>query len=372
MFGEEVLRIVDSIHRDKNIDKEIVFRGIESALLSAARKHFGPSQEISITIDRDTGNVSAYEGSRTILPEELGRIAAQMAKQIIIQKIREAERDVIYAEYSDRMGTLVNGTVQRFEGATLIMNLGRVEGIIPKGEQIPSESYRVGERIRAIISEVRKAGSRVKIVLSRTSPDFVRTLFELEVPEIGERVVQIKGISREAGHRTKIAVHSVDAKVDAVGACVGVRGSRIKIIVDELNGEKIDIVRWSPDPQTYIVSALKPAEISEIELDEEAVRAQVVVEEDQLSLAIGKHGQNVRLASQLVGWEIDIVGIEEEEEHLEEAEEAKAGPAAIEEDRPEDAPPQSEEVVEEETKAPEAPEEASSGNQKEDEKSTEG
>jgi N utilization substance protein A len=224
-----------------------------------------------------------------------------------------------------------------------------VEGIIPRSEQIPSESYRVGERIRAIVSEVKKVGSRVRIVLSRTSPDFVASLFELEVPEISEGVVEIKGISREAGHRTKIAVHSTDAKVDAVGACVGVKGSRIKIIVDELNGEKIDIVRWSDDLQTYIASALKPAEISEIELDEEAGRARVLVADDQLSLAIGKHGQNVRLASQLVALEIDVMGIQEQEkieagltEQEEPAEEEALEPEAGQELLTEEEAPESE------------------------------
>jgi len=334
MLGEEILRIVDSIHRDKNIDKEIVFKGIESALLSAARKHYGIEKEISINIERESGNITAYEGTRTIEPEELGRIAAQMAKQIIIQKIREAERDVIFEEYEGRIGTLVNGTIRRFEGPNWIINLGRVEGVIPRSGQIPSESYRVGERIRAIVTEVKKSGSRVRIALSRTSADFVRALFELEVPEIGEKVVTIKVVAREPGHRTKIAVDSNDPKVDAVGACVGVKGSRIKIIVDEMNGEKIDIVRWSDEPETFIVSALKPAEISAIRLDDEKRKAQVIVNEEQLSLAIGRHGQNVRLAGELAGWDIDIMTAEEAQEAVE-AEEPSAAGASEEGERQE-------------------------------------
>ena len=332
MLGEEILRIVDGIHRDKNIDKEIVFKGIESALLGAAKKHYGTEEEVSINIDRESGNITAHEGTRAIEPEELGRIAAQMAKQIIVQKIREAERDVIFGEYESRIGTLVNGTIRRFEGPNWIISLGKVEGIIPRSGQIPSESYRIGERIRAIVTEVKKSGSRVRIALSRTNADFVRALFELEVPEIGEKVVTIKAVAREPGHRTKIAVDSNDSKVDAVGACVGVKGSRIKIIVDEMNGEKIDIVRWSDGPETFIVSALKPAEISAIRLDNERKKAQVIVNEEQLSLAIGRHGQNVRLACELVRWDIDIVTAEEAQEAVEAEEVTTVEAAAVPEE----------------------------------------
>ena len=306
----ELLRLVDSIHRDKNIDKEIVFQGIEQALASAARKAYA-TDEVSVTIDRDTGEIEASENGRHVSPRELGRIAAQTAKQVMIQKIREAERDVIYDEYERKLGLIVNGTVQRFEGSTLVVNLGKTEGILPKGEQIPGEAYQPGERIRVLVSEVRKVGPRVKIILSRTHPQFIRRLFELEVPEVAEKIIEIKGLAREAGVRTKIAVSSIDSKVDCVGACVGVRGSRIKNIVDELNGEKIDIVRWNDSAEVLIMSCLKPAEISGIDLDSRHHRARVIVPDDQLSLAIGKKGQNVRLAAKLCGWELDIVNPQE-------------------------------------------------------------
>ncbi|MEW6356776.1 MAG: transcription termination factor NusA [Planctomycetota bacterium] len=302
----ELLRLVDSLHRDKNIDKELVFEGIEAALLSAARKQFGADESLVIKIDRETGNIIATEGGKTIAPAELGRIAAQTAKQVMIQKIREAERDVIFDDYEKKRRTIVNGTVQRMEGPNLIVNLGRTEAILPRSEQIQNESYHPGERIRAIVLATEKVGNRVRIVLSRTSPELVRCLFELEVPEIAENTIEIKGLAREPGFRTKIAVDSKDPKVDPVGACVGVRGSRIRNIVDELNGEKIDIIRWDESEEMFICNTLKPAEIGGIILDDDARKATVIVAEDQLSLAIGKRGQNVRLASKLTGWDIDI------------------------------------------------------------------
>jgi len=305
-MNAELLRLVDSIHRDKNIDKEIVFQGIEQALVSAARKAY-TTEDVVVEIDRETGEILAVENGREISPRELGRIAAQTAKQVMIQKIREAERDVLFGDYTDRVGDIVNGTVQRFEGSTLVVNLGKVEGILPKSEQIPGEAYQPGERIRVLVFEVRKVGPRVKVILSRTHPEFVRKLFELEVPEVADRIIEIKGIAREAGQRTKIAVSSIDSKVDCVGACVGVRGSRIKNIVEEVNGEKIDIVRFNESPEVMIVNCLKPAEITAIELNDRMKRARVIVAEDQLSLAIGKKGQNVRLAGKLCGWELDVV-----------------------------------------------------------------
>ncbi|MFH0962646.1 MAG: transcription termination factor NusA [Planctomycetota bacterium] len=309
----ELLRIIDSIHREKSIDKEIVFSGIESALASACKRHFGAEENVEVVVDRETGAITATEGGRAIDPEALGRIAAQTAKQVMIQKIREAERDVIYDEYEKRLGQLINGTVQRFEGRNIIVNLGRTEGILPVSEQIQTESYKVGERIQCVVLEVKKTGPRVRIVLSRTSPDLVRRLFEIEVPEIAERIIGVKAIAREAGHRTKIAVSSIDPRIDCVGACVGVRGTRIKSIVDEVNGEKIDIVRWNDSSEILIMNALKPAEIEKMILDEdiEPRKATVFVREDQLSLAIGKKGQNVRLASKLSKWDIDIVPSEE-------------------------------------------------------------
>ena len=237
----------------------------------------------------------------------MGRIGAQTVKQVMIQLIRQDERGSIYEEYKDRVGTIVTGTIARFEGGTMIVNLGRVEGIMPRSEQIPGEQHQVGERVQALILEVRDTPSAVKIILSRSHQELIRRLFEREVPEVGERTIEIKALAREPGHRTKIAVSSIDSKVDAVGACVGVRGSRIKNIVDELGGEKIDIVRWNESSQILISNALKPAEVAEVSLCFELGRATVVVNEDQLSLAIGKRGQNVRLAARLTGWDIDIL-----------------------------------------------------------------
>ncbi|WP_347272688.1 transcription termination factor NusA [Candidatus Kuenenia sp.] len=307
MDKENLLRLVDSLHRDKEIAKEVVFQGIEAALITAAKKHFRSQEAVSIQIDRKTGEIVAMEGDRKIDPSELGRITAQTAKQVIIQKIREAERDVIFEDFCKRKGVIVSGKVQRFEGATMIVNLGKTEGVLQKSEQTANEHYTIGERVRAVILDVKKMGTRVKITLSRTHPDFVRKLFELEVPEIAENTIEIKALAREAGQRTKIAVASSDENVDCVGACVGMRGSRIKNIVDELNGEKIDIIRWSEEPELLLPNALKPAEVSGIILSPENRTATIVVPNDQLSLAIGKRGQNVRLASRLTEWNIDII-----------------------------------------------------------------
>ncbi len=317
MDKESLLRLVDILHKDKDIDKDIVFQGIESALESAARKHLKTSEPISIKIDRETGAIAAMQGEQELDLSDLGRITAQTAKQVIIQKIKEAERDVIYDEYVGRKGTIVSGMVQRFEGPTIIINLGKTEGYLPKSEQISNEYHRSGERIRCIVTEVKKVGHRVKILLSRTHSSFVRQLFELEVPEIPEKIVEIKGLVREAGYRTKIAVFSEEPNVDCVGACVGVRGTRIKNIVDELNGEKIDIIRWDDDLEVFVPNTLKPAEVTGILLSPENNVATVVVPDDQLSLAIGKRGQNVRLASKLAGWDIDIITEEELERERE-------------------------------------------------------
>ncbi len=307
MVNADLLRIVDSISRDKNIDKDLIFGDIEQAMVSAVRKAFGQNDDVDVKIDRITGEVTAVREGQTVSMAELGRIPAQTAKQVIIQKIREAERGSIYEEYVDRKGQVVSGTVARFEGGALIVNIGRTEGFLPRSEQIPGETHHPGERIRIMILDVREVPHQVKIVLSRTHPDLVRRLFEAEVPEVAERIIEIKAMAREAGYRTKVAVSSIDSRVDAVGACVGVRGSRIKNIVDELGGEKIDIVRWNESSQILIGNALKPAEIQDIALCFELSRATVVVPEDQLSLAIGKRGQNVRLAARLTGWDVDIV-----------------------------------------------------------------
>lgn len=309
-MNQELLRIVENIARDKNIDKESIYQDLEAAMVSAARKYFnaGPDSDIVVHIDRATGEITAYKDEVKIDVRQLGRIPAQTAKQVMIQKIRADERDSIFAEYVQRKGEIINGVAGRYEGGVLVVNLNnRTEAILPKSEQISGETHHAGERIRCLILDVREASNQIKIVLSRTHPDFIRRLFELEVPEVAERIIEIKSLAREAGYRTKIAVDSTDDKVDPVGACVGVRGSRIRNIVDELGGEKIDIVRWSDSSQVLIANALMPAKVSEIAICFELGRATVVVGEDQLSLAIGKHGQNVRLAARLTGWDIDIL-----------------------------------------------------------------
>src|SRR6266849_191128 len=320
MNGTDLLRIVDAMHREKNIPKDVIFDGIQAALQLATEKHYGDETEVAITINRDSGEIRAQKGEIVIDPAELGRIAAQSAKQVMIQKIREAECNAIFDEYAALKGDLVHGTVQRFEGGAATVTLGKSEAILPRGEQIPGETHHVGERIKAVILDVRKVGHRVRIILSRTHPDFVRRLFENEIPEIADRTIEIKAIAREAGYRTKIAVSSIDLKVDCVGACVGVRGSRIKNIVDELGGERIDIVRWNDSLQVMIPNALQPAQIEEVFLYSRLGRAIVLVKEDQLSLAIGRRGQNVRLGSKLVGWDIEIMTHDELNEGIERAE----------------------------------------------------
>ena len=306
-MNQELLRIVDGLARDKNIDREVVLEDLEAAILSAIRKHTPGIEDIVVQIDRKNGQITAMLAGQAMDMRDLGRIAAQTAKQVMIQRIREAERGSLYDEYLHRKGQIVTGRVARWEGGSLIVDLGRIEAILPKGEQIPGESHRPEERIRALVLDVREQPSLVKVVLSRTHPDFIRALFDLEVPEVAEKIIELKALAREAGYRTKVAVNSVDPKVDAVGACVGIRGSRIKNIVDELGGEKIDIVRWNDSSKILIANALKPAEVSEIALCFELGRATVVVSDEQLSLAIGKRGQNVRLAARLTGWDIDIL-----------------------------------------------------------------
>lgn len=320
MDPSEILRLVDTIHRDKNIEKEIVFQGVEAALVSAARKRYGEESDIVVNIDRISGAVSGTHNGEAMDPGEISeRIGAQAAKQVMIQKIREAQRDAQYDEFEQLRGQLVTGVVQRYEGGAATVSLNNVEAILPRSEQIPGESHHANERVRATVYEVKKAGSRVKIILSRTKPHLVQRLFEQEIPEIGDGVIQIKAIAREPGYRTKVAVSSIDQKVDCVGACVGVRGNRIKNIIDELAGERIDIVRWSDDVLALITNALQPAEVEEVILCRRLGRAVVLVREDQLSLAIGRRGQNVRLASKLCGWDIEIMTRDELDEQINQA-----------------------------------------------------
>ncbi len=313
-MNPETLRILDSIARDRNIDRDLLIADLEQAMVSAARKHFNSldTDEFGCHIDRATGQISVWrnheDGRREeISLESLGRIPAQTAKQVMIQKFREDERHSLLEEFSKRQGEIVTGTAHRYEGGALVVQIDRAEGFMPRSEQIPGEQFHPGDRVRCLILDVRDVGNQVKIVLSRAHPDFIRRLFEAEVPEVAERVIEIKAMAREAGFRTKIAVSSIDSKVDPVGACVGVRGSRIRNIVDELGGEKIDIVRWNESSQVLIANALKPAEVEEVSLCFELGRATIIVREDQLSLAIGRRGQNVRLAARLTGWDIDIL-----------------------------------------------------------------
>jgi len=321
-MNQETLRLLDSIARDRNIDREILIRDLELAMVSAAKKHFNSldAEEFGCAMDRLNGELQIWrnvqeenergeiEYFREMIPiETLGRIPAQTAKQVMIQKFREDERTSLLEEFSKRQGEIVTGTANRYEGGALVVQIDRAEGFMPRSEQIPGEQFHAGDRVRCLILDVREAGSQVKIVLSRSHPDFIRQLFEAEVPEVAEHVIEIKAMAREAGFRTKIAVSSIDSKVDAVGACVGVRGSRIRNIVDELGGEKIDIVRWNESSQILIANALKPAEVDEVSLCFELGRATIIVREDQLSLAIGRRGQNVRLAARLTGWDIDIL-----------------------------------------------------------------
>ena len=319
MNPNEVLRIVDALYREKNIDPEIVFQAIEAAYASAVRRQYGEEAEITITVNREDGALAGEVDGTTLDLDEIGRIGAQTAKQVIIQKIREAERDSLIEEFQEQIDQMVSGVIQRSEGGATTVSLGNVEAILPRSEQIPGETHHVNERVRAVVIEVRPQGSRVKVVLSRTHIRLVQRLFETEIPEVVDGVISINALAREPGYRSKVAVSSSDQRVDCVGACVGVRGNRIKNIVDELAGERIDIVRWNDDPEVLIPNALQPAEVDQVLLCDMIGRAIVLVREDQLSLAIGRRGQNVRLGSKLSGWDIEIMTAEELEEQIERA-----------------------------------------------------
>lgn len=340
MESSELLGILEQLERDKGIDKKILIEAVEAAVASAAKKLWtvDKNEEVRAVLDPKTGKITAYAGSQEIRSNEFGRIAAQTAKQVVIQKIREAEKDVVFNEYQVRIGEIITGGVYRFERGNIIVDLGKTEGYIPRKEQSPKEEFRQGERIRAYVLDVKRENKGPQIILSRAHPSFIKRLFQLEVPEIYEGIVEIKSISRDVGERTKVSVASKDEKVDCVGACVGMRGSRVKNIVSELQGEKIDIVRYSTDIKEYIQAALSPAEISQIQLNYEVKKANIIVAEDQLSLAIGKHGQNVRLAGELVGWELNLFSLNQWQElqsrtETEEAEQKTAAEEAEEEDR---------------------------------------
>jgi N utilization substance protein A len=315
-MNQDLIRLIDGICRDKNIDRDEFIADLEEAMAGAIRKAY-ETEDAEVKLDALSGTISAVVDGGPIDMQTLGRIAAQTAKQVIIQRTRERERSSIYEEFSERQATILTGTVVREERGNLLVNIGRTEGFLPRSEQIPGETHMVGERIRVLVLEVREQPNQVKVILSRSHPELIVRLFELEVPEVAERTIEIKALAREAGYRTKVAVSSIDSKVDAVGACVGVRGSRIKNIVEELGGEKIDIVRYNESSQILIQNALKPAEVEEVALCLELGKATVVVPEDQLSLAIGKRGQNVRLAARLTGWDIDILTPAEHTKNLE-------------------------------------------------------
>jgi len=338
MIGLNLKREIDQIAKDKGIERAEIVGALEEAMKQAARKRHGQEKEIEARFNDELGEVELFEfkevvetvedpgtqialgPARELDPEAepgdeigikmdasgFGRILAQTAKQVIIQRIRDAERDNVYDEYKDRRGEIVNGIVRRFEKGALIVDLGRAEAVLPPKEQVPRESYRPGDRVRAFVLDVNKATKGPQIVLSRGALDFLKKLFEQEVPEMYEGIVTIESAAREPGGRSKIAVASRDSDVDPVGACVGMKGSRVQAVVQELRGERIDIVPWSPDPARYVCSALSPAQVSKVIIDEGARSMDVIVPDDQLSLAIGRRGQNVRLAVQLTGWKIDI------------------------------------------------------------------
>jgi N utilization substance protein A len=335
----ELKRLIEQMGKDRGIGKSVIIEALETAMLTAARKKLGPHVDIEAHYNEDAGEIEVFQ-FKTVVEKVLdpdvqvslgearqkhdeeaergdslgikietstfGRIAVQTAKQIIIQKVKDAERDNIYEEYKDKKGELVNGFVQRFEGGSLIVNLGRAEGVIPTSEQIYREVYKRGERIRAYVCDVKKISKGPQIILSRTHPGFLKSLFEVEVPEISEGLIEIVNVSREPGKRAKISVRTKDKDIDPVGACVGMRGSRVQSVVQELRGEKIDIVPYAADAVTYVCSALSPAKVNRVFMDEENRSMDVIVPDDQLSLAIGKNGQNVRLAVKLTGWRIDV------------------------------------------------------------------
>jgi N utilization substance protein A len=314
--NKEFLAVLDQLEREKGLEKEVLLDAVKHALAVAAKKIYKdvPEEDVRVEIDNAKGDIHVFIGKNEMVSKDFGRIAAQTARQVIIQKIREAEKENVYTEFKKKEGDIVSGVVYRMEKKALIVDMmGKAEGVMPQSFMSPLDRFKVGDRMRAFVYEV-KRDKGTQIILSRKHENLVKKLFELEVPEIYEGIVEIKVIAREAGERTKIAVSSKDDKVDCVGACVGIRGSRVKSIIDELRGEKIDIVRWSEDIKEFIKAALAPAVIGQIEFDRENKRARVMLANDQLSLAIGKRGQNVRLASKLVGWEIDVRSRESMEE----------------------------------------------------------
>jgi len=337
--NKELILALEELEKEKGIKKEYLLESIETALVTAYKRNFDALENVKVVMDPKTGATHVYsikevmekandedteisvkeaqkinpdlgEGDTVeieIVPRDFGRIAAQTAKQVIIQKLREAERDIIYNEFNDRKGEIVSGLIQKADHNIVVMDLGKLEGVMPPKEQIPTEHYKVNQKIKGYVMDVeRGAKGAPQVIVSRSHPDFVRKLLEFEIPEIYEGVIEIKSVSRDPGHRSKVAVYSPDENIDPVGSCVGQKGVRIQNVINELNGEKIDVIEWNEDPSIYIASALLPAQILAVDVKEEEKFAQVIVPDDQLSLAIGKSGQNARLAARLTNWKIDI------------------------------------------------------------------
>jgi len=336
---KELVEAIGELEKERGIDKDYLIESLEAALVTAYKKNFDSVDNVKVEINSETGEIRIYsvktvvkkvenelleidlkeaqkiskknkEGDEVnfeILPKDFGRIAAQTAKQVVVQKIREAERNMIFTEFNDKKGEIVSGIIQKADGGIIVMDLGKLEGVMPVKEQIPTEIYRVNEKVRGYVLEVEKGiKGNPQVIVSRSHPDFVKKLFEFEIPEIYEGIIEIKSVSRDAGSRSKVAVYSKDENIDPVGSCVGQKGVRIQNIINELKGEKIDVIEWSEDPAVYIAAALLPAQVLAVDVRDEEKFAQVIVPDDQLSLAIGKAGQNARLAARLTNWKIDI------------------------------------------------------------------
>jgi len=337
--SKELIMAIEELEKERGINKEYLLESLEAALVTAYKRNFDSAENVKVTMDAESGDIKVFSLKEVvesveddmiqisledakkqdkkinlgdtmqieIIPRDFGRIAAQTAKQVIVQKIREAERDMVYTEYSDRKGEIVSGLVQKSEGGTVVLDLGKLEGIMLVKDQIPTESYKVNDKVRAYVVSVEKGiKGAPQVLVSRSHPDFVRKLFEFEIPEIYEGLIEIKSVSRDAGSRSKVAVYSTNENIDPVGSCVGQKGIRIKNIINELKGEKIDVIEWDEDPAVFISAALLPAQVMAVDIKEEEKFAQVIVPDDQLSLAIGKSGQNARLAAKLTNWKIDI------------------------------------------------------------------
>lgn len=338
MKNEELILAIDALGREKGIGKEVLLDALEAALISAYKRNFASAQNVAVEINGDTGEIKVYAQKEVVevpedtliqisldeaqlidknyaigdivnievTPANFGRIAAQTAKQVVMQRIREAERGIVLSEFADKENDIVTGVIQRIEKGKVFLEIGNTEALLVPGEQVPGENYQFHQRMKVYVTKVESASRGVQILVSRAHPGLVKRLFELEVPEIAQGIVEIKGICREAGSRTKLAVFSNDANVDAQGACIGARGSRVQVVSDEIGGEKIDIVKWSEEPEKYIAASLSPSDVVSVAVDEASKSAEVIVPDSQLSLAIGKAGQNARLAAKLTGWKIDI------------------------------------------------------------------